>query len=205
MSQLHLKPDICSPPSQTSISYSIPYKTDPSISQLSTPTFTFPDPQPTLTPHEQRSQDRVRNYFAAKNSAYAHLQSQRPQTLGHAMHDSPLGLLSYIADKLITWTDSYPWSSTELITWSLMHYFPGPTTGFVMYHENAGPSTDFMDVPFGVSSFKKEIVMAPRAWAEKVADLRSYREHDEGGHFAMWEKPELLVGDIVEFVGMVWK
>lgn len=129
------------------------------------------------------------------------------------MHDSPMGLLSYVADKLITWSDAYPWTPTELITWTLMNYFPGPTNGFLMYTENNPPANmvegswaaEYVTVPCGYSSLPKEIIMVPRAWAERVSNCVFYREHERGGHFAMYEVPEVLVGDCVEFFRGVWK
>ena len=30
---------------------------------------------------------------------------------------------------------------------------------------------------------------APREFAERFFDVRSWREHDAGGHFAAWERP----------------
>ena len=44
---------------------------------------------------------------------YAGIQGTRPQTLGYAMADSPVGLLSWIYDKLIDWTDDYKWQDDE--------------------------------------------------------------------------------------------
>lgn len=76
-----------------------------------------------------------------------------------------------------------------------------------MYTENHLPATmvegtwaqEYLDVPCGFSAFPKELGIVPRSWAEKVAKVTFWREHDEGGHFAMYEKPEVLVGDMVEF------
>jgi hypothetical protein len=40
-------------------------------------------------------------------------------------------------------------------------------------------------------------------WARTVGNLKYYHRHDSGGHFASVEKPEVLVGDIREFVKIV--
>jgi hypothetical protein len=40
-------------------------------------------------------------------------QSTKPQTLGYSLADSPVGLLAWIYEKLVTWTDSYPWTDDE--------------------------------------------------------------------------------------------
>ena len=40
-------------------------------------------------------------------------QSTRPQTLGYSLADSPVGLLAWIYEKLVAWTDKYPWTEDE--------------------------------------------------------------------------------------------
>ena len=44
---------------------------------------------------------------------YLQLQSTRPQTLGYSLSDSPVGLLAWIYEKLVAWTDKYPWTDEE--------------------------------------------------------------------------------------------
>jgi pimeloyl-ACP methyl ester carboxylesterase len=43
--------------------------------------------------------------FTEKESAYAQLQSTRPQTLGYALTDSPAGQCAWILEKFRAWTD----------------------------------------------------------------------------------------------------
>ena len=38
-------------------------------------------------------------------------------------------------------------------------------------------------------------------WARTMGNLKFYKRHDSGGHFAAIEKPEVLVSDIREFFG----
>ena len=40
-------------------------------------------------------------------------QSTRPQTIGYSLADSPVGLLAWIYEKLVAWTDEYPWTEDE--------------------------------------------------------------------------------------------
>jgi hypothetical protein len=44
---------------------------------------------------------------------YFKLQSTRPQTVGYALADSPVGLLAWMSEKLVDWTDAYPWEDDE--------------------------------------------------------------------------------------------
>lgn len=169
------------------------------------------DKEPTYTAFEQKGLERMQ-WFFTKEMAYLQLQTTKPRTLGFAMHDSPVGMLAWMADKLHVWTDNYPWTPTELITWTLLHYFPGPTTGFTMYRENSveeQPNEDqeksYIKVPTGVSAFPKELGMIPRSWAEASANVAFWQEHSSGGHFAAYEKPKELAEDLIKFYKQVWK
>lgn len=95
------------------------------------------DAEPQYSEFEKASMERSK-WFEQTQIAYLILQTTKPQTLGFAMHDSPVGMLAWMADKVFIWSDAYPWTPTDLITWTLLHYFPGPTTGFQMYRENGG-------------------------------------------------------------------
>ncbi|KAI9747947.1 MAG: hypothetical protein M1835_001929 [Candelina submexicana] len=169
------------------------------------------DQQPTYTPSEKAHLER-RTWFHEKQSAYLHLQGTKPRTLGFALHDSPIGMLAWMCDKLFTWSDAYPWTPTELITFTLLHYFPGPTTSMQMYFENDSESllfgesaSKYVEQPVGVSAFAKELVIVPRSWAETRNNIRFWKEHESGGHFAAHERPEELAGDTIEFFRGVWK
>jgi hypothetical protein len=45
------------------------------------------------------------------------IQMTKPQSLAYGLWDSPVGLLAWIREKLDTWTDNYPWTDDEIITW----------------------------------------------------------------------------------------
>ena len=53
------------------------------------------------------------------------------------MTDSPVGLLAWIYEKLHDWTDSYPWTPVEILTWVSVYYFstPGPAATQRIYYE----------------------------------------------------------------------
>ena len=44
---------------------------------------------------------------------YSAEQSTQPQTLGYGLADSPVGLLAWIYEKLVRWTDDYKWDDDE--------------------------------------------------------------------------------------------
>jgi hypothetical protein len=44
-------------------------------------------------------------------------------------------------------------------------------------------------VPTAFTVFPKDLVNAPRRFAERVFDVRVWSEFERGGHFAAWEVP----------------
>jgi pimeloyl-ACP methyl ester carboxylesterase len=170
-----------------------------------------------FTPFEKNSLERFRQWIK-NGTAYIEIHQAKPLTLSVGLHDSPMGCLAWIADKILDWSDSFPrnpegyrWSNEELITWTLVHYFgdAGPAGPFQMYVENRfeqdGASREavgrkYVEVPTGVSALWWENEMVPRKWAERDAKVVWWREHQRGGHFAVYEMPEEMVADITDFV-----
>ncbi|KAG6841103.1 hypothetical protein C0991_001791 [Blastosporella zonata] len=149
-------------------------------------------------------------WFQRLGRGYYAEQSTRPQTLGYNLADSPSGLLAWIYEKLVEWTDNYMWTDDEVLTWISIYYFSraGPAASIRIYYEGvqaAGGMDLFRQVehtkiPLGYSYFPKELAIFPRSWT-RVPNLVFEAEHDEGGHFAAYEKPELLVGDLRKMFG----
>jgi microsomal epoxide hydrolase len=54
-------------------------------------------------------------------------------------------------------------------------------------------------VPTGYAAFPREILRLPREAATRQFDIRRWSEMPRGGHFAAWEQPELLAGEIQAF------
>ncbi len=70
-----------------------------------------------------------------------------------------------------------------------------------LYVEYKGAFFNDFKIPFRLSSasFPEEVYEAPRSWTERAySNLLLYKKHDKGGHFAAWEQPGLLVGDLRE-------
>src|SRR5262245_58552780 len=57
-----------------------------------------------LTEAEQARQ-KVRQAFQAEETGYQQIQGTKPQTLGFALNDSPVGLAAWIVEKFRTWCD----------------------------------------------------------------------------------------------------
>jgi pimeloyl-ACP methyl ester carboxylesterase len=102
------------------------------------------------------------------------------------------------------WTDNsgspYDALSRDAILDNIMHYWlPGTGASSArLYWEsfNAFGNVE-IDLPAAVSAYPKEIIPAPRKWAERsLKNLVHWGEMDKGGHFAAWEQPEAFVGEL---------
>jgi pimeloyl-ACP methyl ester carboxylesterase len=68
-----------------------------------------------------------------------------------------------------------------------------------MYLENAAVigAPPVIELPVGCSIFPREIVPAPRSWAERFyPNLIYWNELDRGGHFAAFEQPALFTQEL---------
>ncbi|KAL8998535.1 MAG: hypothetical protein Q9188_006081 [Gyalolechia gomerana] len=146
------------------------------------------------------------NWFVQEGRGYGAEQETKPQTLGYSLNDSPVGLLAWIYEKLHDWTDDYPWTDDEILTWVSIYWHSagGPAASLRIYYEVAhdaefGLPRTWEYVPkvkLGLSYFPKEIVVFPKAWGRTMGPVAFESEKERGGHFAAWECPEELVGDL---------
>ena len=152
------------------------------------------------------------SWMLREGSGYRHQQSTKPQTLGYALADSPVGLLAWILEKLHDWTDNYPWTPDEILTWVSIYYFStaGPAASLRIYyeslHDQSGYGRDRTEqwipkVPLGLSYFPRELTVVPKTWGRTLGPVVFESVHDRGGHFAAWERPEVIVEDLYRMFG----
>ncbi|KAF9800854.1 hypothetical protein IEO21_10278 [Rhodonia placenta] len=147
--------------------------------------------------------------FQKKGNGYFMEQSTQPQTIGYSLADSPAGLLAWIYEKLVHWTDSYAWDDDEVLTWISVYWFSraGPAASVRIYYEviqddpGAFRAAKYSPIPLGLSFFPKELVIVPRLWARTLGNVVFEAEHEKGGHFAAHERPEDLAGDLRKMFG----
>ncbi|KAL8676881.1 MAG: hypothetical protein Q9186_006635 [Xanthomendoza sp. 1 TL-2023] len=170
--------------------------------------------QQAVTPYTEAEQAGLErsNWFQEQGSGYGAIQSTKPQTLGYALADSPLGLLAWIYEKLHDWTDAFPWSDDEILTWVSIYLFStaGPAASVRIYREWAfgvGPELHkkvrayVPDVKLGLAVFPKDLYVHPRSWCRMLGPVVFEHFNDKGGHFAAWECPESIAGDLKEMFG----
>ena len=66
---------------------------------------------PINTPLRTRIQSALA--FRKREFGFFQIQSTKPQTLGYAHADSPVGLLAWMYEKLAKGVDGYPWTDDE--------------------------------------------------------------------------------------------
>jgi pimeloyl-ACP methyl ester carboxylesterase len=169
-----------------------------------------PDPIPTsgLSAAEQRAVEAFRR-FQTDGFGYFLEQSTRPQTIGYALEDSPVGQAAWIYEKFHDWTDNTgdPESALtrdEMLDNITLYWLTNSAASSArIYFEHAGiaakNNSGVVDIPVGCSIFHREIVPAPRSWAERVfPKLVYWNELDRGGHFAAFEQPALFTKELRE-------
>ena len=169
--------------------------------------------QHALLPYSERDKKGFERseWFAKEGSGYNREQSTKPQTLGYSLADSPVGLLSWIYEKLHDWTDEYPWTDDEILTWISIYAFStaGPAASVRIYYEtlhNPPPNREtaahyIPKVKLGLAHFPRELDVVPRTWAGTMGDVVYQSENDRGGHFAAWEKPDSIARDLMSMFG----
>lgn len=167
---------------------------------------------PTHSALELQLIERAKDWQKGSQRAYFAQMGTKPQTIGYSLADSPVGLLGWIYEKLLVWTDSYPWTDDEVLTWISIYYFSraGPAAASYIYFEaESGSSTkeayaklsSYLNIPTGLAYFPKELASLPRNWAEASSKVVLVSQHDKGGHFAATEKPDAIVKDLKDMFG----
>ncbi|ORY88991.1 epoxide hydrolase hyl1 [Leucosporidium creatinivorum] len=166
-----------------------------------------------LTDAERVGRERA-DEFLRVGAAYARMQATRPSTLGFALSSNPLSLLAWVGEKLLAWSDEDLTIDTSLTLISLWWFTDSISTSFYPYRQVAvegqvdtaeDPRYQLTSKPFGYSWFAKDLAPVPQAWVATSGDLRIFKAHMEGGHFAALEKPAVLLADIEEFLAQEWK
>ena len=164
----------------------------------------------------ERPTDEERSYledlgrWLREETGYQWIQGTKPQTLAYGLTDSPVGLAAWIVEKFRTWSDcggdvERRFSKDELLTNVMLYWVTGAiNSSFWPYYDryhSAWPIPDGARVepPMGYAAFPCEIVRPPRAWAERMFNVRRWTPMPAGGHFAALEEPQALAGDVRAF------
>jgi hypothetical protein len=144
-------------------------------------------------------------HFSSEGMGYYKQQATKPRTLGFSLRDSPVGLLAWMYEKMHDWSDGYDWTDEEILTWVSIYYFStaGPDASSNVYYEMEhgqpppfAAAADYVNVPLGISRFSKDLILLPKLWNHSLGPVVFEGEHEGGGHFAAWERPDAIVQDL---------
>lgn len=147
---------------------------------------------------------------------YFHLQATKPDTLGVALKDSPVGLAAYMLEKFTIWTNpewkdradgglTEKFSYTQLLDNIMIYWVTSSiTTSMRIYADTMdkvqrGLAIERIpiEVPSACAKFKHELFYFPDSLLkDKFKQLVQSNDFPVGGHFAAFEEPALLAGDI---------
>ncbi|MGK5558920.1 epoxide hydrolase family protein, partial [Actinomadura kijaniata] len=176
---------------------------------------TFPSDDPAdfagLTEVEQGRLARLQE-FRDDKMGFNHIQSTRPDTLAHGLHDSPAGQLAWIVEKFKEWTDQaaeLPEDAVDrdqLLTNVSLYWFTGTAgSSAQLYYEMAHDPAAYAPkprgtVPTGVIATATTDV-AIRRFADRDHNVVHWTETERGGNFLAMEQPQILADDVRAFFG----
>ncbi len=167
-----------------------------------------PDAQPGA---EERGYHAKVASVRAAEMGYFVVQSTRPQTLGLALADSPLGFAAWVCEKFHNWGDTHGKMESrfthDLLITNLMLYLVNDNVGpaLWMYRGRAeesppGSKAPYVAVPTGVACFPGEFIpYPPREVAERVYAVSRWTQMSAGGHFAALEEPQAFSEEVRAF------
>ncbi|WP_374414988.1 epoxide hydrolase family protein [Novosphingobium colocasiae] len=164
-----------------------------------------PPPFGDLEPDQAKMMEAM-DYYQRQEAGYSLQQATRPQTVGYALADSPVGQAAWIVEKFAAWSDCDGdplniLSADELLDAVMMYWLPncGASSARLYWESFTGGFVNKkqVQIPCGYSVFPKEIYPAPLSWARQCTPrMIHWNTLDKGGHFAALEQPELFVGEV---------
>lgn len=143
-------------------------------------------------------------WFLDNKASYNQLHSQQPQTLAHALADSPAGLLGWNA-QLFT-DDAMGDKSLDddfILTNISIYWFTntaGSATRMAYEEAKATRPTEPTTIPIGVAGFAGDFSGIRRFAERDHKNIVQWHMHPEpGGHYAAHLEPEVMAADIRGF------
>ena len=160
---------------------------------------------------DERRALKALQFYRDWDSGYSKQQSTRPQTIGYGLVDSPVALAAWIFEKMYAWTDNegspFDALSMDAILDNIMLYWlpgTGASAARLYWESFARFGEGTVSIPTGVSAFPREIIPAPRKWAERrYSNIVYWDDCAKGGHFAAWEQPDEFARQLRAWIAAV--
>lgn len=152
-------------------------------------------------------------------SGYMHIQATKPDTVGTALNDSPIGLAAYILEKFSTWTNAdyralpdggltKKYTRDELLTIVMIYWLNGNIVSSQRFYREhfTEPreqtlSKQYLAVPTAhLSGMNEFFDRTPPEISATMYNLTHYTAAPDVGHFAAFEMPRQVAIDVFDFV-----
>jgi pimeloyl-ACP methyl ester carboxylesterase len=177
-----------------------------------TQVFSFPSGDPSefagLSAHDQAMLEKLQ-WFLDNKFSFNQLHSQQPQTIAHALADSPAGLLAWNGQLFTGETNSDATPDDDFILTNIALYWLTNTAGSAIrfYYEDAksqrGPAEP-TTVPLALGGVADDFHGVRRFAERDHQNVVQWHVFDEpGGHYAAHTIPDVLAADIRGFFRQV--
>lgn len=185
----------------------------------------FPSDHASFSDAENLGLERMKQY-KKDGTAYLEIQATRPDTIGIALSDSPIGQLAWMVEKYKEWTDEdkrLPENAIgmdQMLTNVSLYWFNqlGASSAAIL-SENMSMAFDWggdnsqetsqwapPKVPSAIACFgKKEDESLLRKLTSMMGEPDAWSFYDKGCHFPAMEVPDLLADDIRNFFSTILK
>ena len=185
-----------------------------------------PVPQDQWTERETQAQQMTDWWLGKpgdeKHMGYAIEMRTRPQTIGLAFSDNPIGILCFVGEKYHELVDpryrdlSDKRFMDDILTTVCLYYFTSPSimTSMLCYYNNVrhedyvefnSKSENYIKAPFGFSSYRWDITPTSERAAATTGNCQWFRERDHGGHFIALEVPDEVVEDLRDCFSKIYR
>jgi pimeloyl-ACP methyl ester carboxylesterase len=161
--------------------------------------FSFPSGDPAemaeLSEDEAAALEHLQ-WFWESMGAFNTLQSQQPQTLAHALFDSPAGLAGWNGQLMLDQDIDFTVANLAV------YWFTGTAASSMrLYYEDAKaePPTGPTTVPLALAGFANDFQSIRRFAERDHKNIVSWHTYDTGGHYAAHQATDELVGDLKAF------
>lgn len=163
----------------------------------------------------------LKNLFKSllKETGYMHIQATKPDTVGVALNDSPVGLLAYILEKFSTWTNpafieladgglERKFTKDEILTNVMIYWINQNIVSsqryykeFFMDEAQKRLNKKYIDIPTAYADMPHELAVGkqPIEIVRSFYNVIQNTTFADGGHFAAFEVPDELAIDIINF------
>ncbi|QGG95233.1 epoxide hydrolase family protein [Actinomarinicola tropica] len=164
--------------------------------------FSFPNGEPGeldgLTAEELAPLEFAQSFL--ERAIHDSSQRAQPQTIAHALADSPVGQLAWIL-QLLAGQDP-----DVILTNASIYWFTNTAASsarFYFENHHARRPAERTAVPLALSSFAFDMSTVRRFAERDHANIVTWTEHDRGSHWAAHDAPDLVVEDLRRFVRLV--